>query len=83
MPGEFYIVGNTFLVENTALSECTRWMSLGQSNAACAQTEGSQMYKVILGRFENEKDAQVFIKDMVLLDSLPLSIEPLKIQYPE
>ena len=83
MPGEFYIVGNTFLRENTALSECSRWMSLGQSNAACAQTEGSQMYKVILGRFEYEKDAQVFIDDMVLLDSLPVSIEPLKIRYPD
>lgn len=83
MPGEFYIVGNSFLGENTALSECSRWMSLGQSNAAYAQTEGSQMYKVILGRFEYEKDAQVFIDDMVLLDSLPVSIEPLKIRYPD
>ena len=82
-PGDFYIVGNTFFGENTALSECSRWMSLGQSNVACAQPEGSQMYKVILGRFVNEEDAQVFIEDMVLLDSLPVTIEPLKIQYPE
>lgn len=82
-PGDFYIVGNTFFGENTALSECSRWMSLGQSNVACARPEGSQMYKVILGRFENKEDAQVFIEGMVLLDSLPVTIEPLKIQYPE
>lgn len=79
-PGDFYIIGGTYLGENIALNECWRWKKLG-IDATFAKVVDSSMKKVLLGRFVREKDAQVFAGQLPKLDGKELRIQQLKVIY--
>ncbi|MBM3919611.1 MAG: hypothetical protein FJ347_00105 [Sphingomonadales bacterium] len=64
--GHIFVCGGSYMSHNLAVIECNTWKKSGIP-AVIGQKKGSSLVKVIIGRFENEKTASVF------LESIPIS----------
>ena len=81
LPGEFYVVAGTYSSENFAFTQCMRWKNMG-IEVACASLVNSNNYKIIMARYADKDDAEMFKKQTPVLDGAPIVIQKLEVKYP-
>lgn len=59
LKGTYFVLGGMYMDENLAAVECSHWNGHSIS-AAAYKPKGSSLFKVVLGRFTNEKEASEF-----------------------
>jgi hypothetical protein len=61
--GNVFICGGSYMSENLAENECKSWRKNGIP-AVIGRKAGSVLIKVVVGRFENDKDASAFLEKL-------------------
>lgn len=71
--GKYFVLGGMYMDESLAKLEVATWNSNGVS-CAVFKAKNSSLYKVVLNRFENEKDASVFTEQIPVYSGAHVSV---------
>jgi len=77
--GKFFVVGGSYMTESAAQLECKHWDKIGFSSTYI-RVKNSSLLKVILKRFEVEKDASDFAVNIKDQPSQSISVQNLHLQ---
>ena len=77
--GKYFVVGGSYMTESAAQLECKHWDKLGFSSTYI-RVKNSSLLKVILKRFEVEKDASDFAVNIKDQPSQSISVQNLHLQ---
>lgn len=78
--GSFYAVGGQYLEEKNAIDECVRWKKKG-IDACYSKSEGSKLIKVLLNRFNEQRDAELYIEQLPQSVTSKLTVKSLNIKF--
>ncbi len=77
--GRYFVVGGSYMTESAAQLECKHWDKLGYSSTYI-RVKNSSLLKIILKRFETEKDASDFAVSIKDQPTQSISVQNLHLQ---
>lgn len=77
--GRYFVVGGSYMTESAAQLECKHWDKLGYSSTYI-RVKNSSLIKIILKRFETEKDASDFAVSIKDQPTQSISVQNLHLQ---
>ena len=77
--GRYFVVGGSYMTESAAQLECKHWDKLGYSSTYI-KVKNSSLLKIILKRFETEKDASDFAVSIKDQPTQSISVQNLHLQ---
>lgn len=78
--GSFYAVGGQYTSEKNAIDEIVRWKKKG-IDACYGHVAGSKLIKVLLNRFSEQRDAELFVEQLPKNITPMLTVKSLTIKY--
>ncbi len=78
--GKFFITGGAYITEKLALEEGLRWQKLGY-DVCILSVKNSSLTKVVLGRFNSEKMASLFVENIDEMPAGTISVEELTFNW--
>lgn len=78
--GKFFITGGSYITEKLAFEEGLRWQKLGYDVCVLA-VKNSSLTKVVLGRFNSEKMASLFVENINEMPAGTISVEELTFNW--
>ena len=78
--GKYYVTGGAYITEKLAYAEGLRWQKLGY-DVCLLSAKNSSLIKVVLGRFNSEKMASMFVENISEMPTATISVEELTFKW--
>ena len=78
--GKYYVTGGAYITEKLAYAEGLRWQKLGY-DVCLLSAKNSSLIKVVLGRFNSEKMASLFVENISEMPTATISVEELTFKW--
>lgn len=78
--GKYFVTGGAYITEKLALAEGLRWQKLGY-DVCLLSAKNSSLTKVVLGRFNSEKMASLFVENISEMPTGTISVEELTFNW--
>ena len=78
--GKYFVTGGAYITEKLAYAEGLRWQKLGY-DVCLLSAKNSSLIKVVLGRFNSEKMASMFVENISEMPTATISVEELTFKW--
>ncbi len=78
--GKYFVTGGAYITEKLAYAEGLRWQKLGY-DVCLLSAKNSSLIKVVLGRFNSEKMASLFVENISEMPTATISVEELTFKW--